>query len=57
MIARTHVAAVLGTIVLASTVTVAQAPQPASPDTAKGAIVGTGTFTAFVENMDRAPSR
>ena len=34
---------------------VAQAPSAsASTDSGKGAIIGTGTFTAFVENMDRS---
>ena len=34
---------------------VAQAPPAsASTDSSKGAIIGTGTFTAFVENMDRS---
>jgi catechol 2,3-dioxygenase-like lactoylglutathione lyase family enzyme len=32
---------------------VAQAPAP-SLDTGKGAVLGTGTFTGFVENMDRS---
>src|SRR5678816_4261058 len=27
---------------------------PASADSTKGAVLGTGTFTAFVENMDRS---
>ena len=29
-------------------------PAPVSTDSGKGAIIGTGTFTAFVENMDRS---
>src|SRR5262245_48274170 len=27
---------------------------PTSADSARGAVIGTGTFTAFVENMDRS---
>ena len=34
---------------------IGQAPA-ASADSAKGAVIGTGTFTAFVENMDRSPA-
>ena len=30
-----------------------QAP-PAASDSTKGAVIGTGTFTGFVENMDRS---
>jgi catechol 2,3-dioxygenase-like lactoylglutathione lyase family enzyme len=37
----------------ASTAT-GQAPAPAVADPGKGRIVGTGTFTSFVENMDRS---
>jgi catechol 2,3-dioxygenase-like lactoylglutathione lyase family enzyme len=32
----------------------AQAPPAAPAATSKGAVIGTGTFTAFVENMDRS---
>ena len=33
---------------------IGQAPPAASPDSSKGAVIGTGTFTGFVENMDRS---
>ena len=36
------------------TTVLAQAPPAAAVDAGKGAIIGTGTFTAFVENMDRS---
>jgi catechol 2,3-dioxygenase-like lactoylglutathione lyase family enzyme len=48
------VAAVLWSVALASATAIGQAPPSRSTDTSKGAIVGTGTFTAFVENMDRS---
>jgi catechol 2,3-dioxygenase-like lactoylglutathione lyase family enzyme len=47
-------AAVCGSLTLGSTTTIGQEPAPttnAAP--AKGAVVGTGVFTTFVENMDR----
>jgi catechol 2,3-dioxygenase-like lactoylglutathione lyase family enzyme len=44
--------AVVG-VALGHAVVNAQAPAAAA-DTGKGAVVGTGTFTAFVENMDRS---
>lgn len=45
------VAAGCALITLAETRAVGQAP---SGDATKGAIIGTGTFTSFVENMDRS---
>jgi catechol 2,3-dioxygenase-like lactoylglutathione lyase family enzyme len=47
-------AAVLGGTVFGATAAIGQAPPPGGADTSKGAIIGTGTFTAFVENMDRS---
>jgi catechol 2,3-dioxygenase-like lactoylglutathione lyase family enzyme len=47
-------AAVLGSVALGSATAIGQAPPSGATDTSKGAIVGTGTFTAFVENMDRS---
>lgn len=47
-------AAVCALLTLSSATTVGQAPAPADADAGKGAIVGTGTFTGFVENMDRS---
>lgn len=47
-------AAVHGLLTLGTATVIGQAPAPASADAGKGAIVGTGTFTAFVENMDRS---
>lgn len=41
-----------GLLMLAGTMVVAQAP--ASPSAAAGAVTGTGSFTSFVENMDRS---
>jgi catechol 2,3-dioxygenase-like lactoylglutathione lyase family enzyme len=51
---HTTVAAVLWGVALGSATAIGQAPPSGSTDTSKGAIVGTGTFTAFVENMDRS---
>src|SRR5262245_55939278 len=42
-----------GGVMLSSAIPSGQAPAPSGAD-AKGAVVGTGTFTAFVENMDRS---
>ncbi|MEO8257519.1 MAG: VOC family protein [Acidobacteriota bacterium] len=53
-ISRTIVAAVLSSVTLGGAGLLGQAPPSGSTDTSKGAIVGTGTFTAFVENMDRS---
>jgi catechol 2,3-dioxygenase-like lactoylglutathione lyase family enzyme len=51
---HTIVAAVLWGVALGSVTAVGQTPPSGTTDTGKGAIVGTGTFTAFVENMDRS---
>ena len=48
------VAAVVWSVALGSATAIGQAPPSQSTDTSRGAIVGTGTFTAFVENMDRS---
>ncbi len=50
---RACVAAVLSSLALTGVTMLGQAP-PAAADTSKGAVVGTGTFTAFVEDMDRS---
>jgi catechol 2,3-dioxygenase-like lactoylglutathione lyase family enzyme len=42
-----------GLLALGSAHGIAQAPAPPAND-GKGAIIGTGTFTSFVENMDRS---
>ena len=47
------VAALGGGLVLAGAMAGAQTAAPAAT-TGKGAVIGTGTFTAFVENMDRS---
>ena len=44
---RALIAAVCGLFALGSTTTQGQTPAP-------GAIIGTGTFPSFVENMDRS---
>ena len=49
----TVVAVVCGLLTVGWTTAHGQAPAP-SGDTSKGAIIGTGTFTSFVENMDRS---
>jgi len=46
-------AAVCGLLTLGSTTTIGQGTPPANGAPAKGAVVGTGVFTTFVENMDR----
>ena len=45
-------AALCGVVMLAGAIVGAQTTAPAT--TGKGAVIGTGTFTAFVENMDRS---
>lgn len=47
-----RVAALCGVVMLAGAIVSAQTTAPAA--TGKGAVIGTGTFTAFVENMDRS---
>ncbi len=47
-------AALCGLFTLGASTAIGQAPVPAAVDAGKGAIVGTGTFTAFVEDMDRS---
>jgi catechol 2,3-dioxygenase-like lactoylglutathione lyase family enzyme len=47
-------AAVCGMLALGSTTPVGQAPAPATVRSGKGAVIGTGVFTPFVENMDRS---
>ena len=47
-------AALCGLLTLGSTTALGQAPAPAGAEAGKGAIIGTGTFTSFVENMDRS---
>ena len=39
------------TAVLGHAAVVGQAPAAVSSDSGKGAVIGTGTFTGFVENM------
>jgi hypothetical protein len=50
--------AVVLVAVLGSAAAIGQTPSGAtssgSPDASKAAVLGTGTFTAFVENMDRS---
>jgi len=46
--------AVFGLFMVMSTTGMGQAPPAAAVDAGKGAIIGTGTFTSFVENMDRS---
>jgi catechol 2,3-dioxygenase-like lactoylglutathione lyase family enzyme len=48
------VAASLCCAALGRTTALGQAPAATAADAGKGAIIGTGTFTAFVENMDRS---
>jgi len=48
------VVAVLASVALGSAALVGQATPPGPAGTTKGAILGTGSFTAFVENMDRS---
>jgi len=52
LMSRVCAASVLSTLALAGVTIAGQSP--AAPDAGRGAIVGTGTFTAFVENMDRS---
>ena len=47
-------AAVCGVWALGGASVIGQGAPPASTDPGKGAIVGTGVFTSFVENMDRS---
>lgn len=48
--------AACGLLMLGGTAAIAQGPPPAAGGGAssKGAVIGTGTFTGFVENMDRS---
>jgi len=46
-------AALCGLLTLGRTTTIGQEPAPTNAAPAKGAVVGTGVFTTFVENMDR----
>ena len=48
------VATVCGLLSAAPAITSAQAPGAATGTPEKGAVIGTGTFTVFVENMDRS---
>ena len=48
------VACTCGLVWSARTIVTAQAPIPIRPAADKGAVIGTGTFTGFVENMDRS---
>ena len=48
------VAAVVSVAAFEHAAVLGQAPSPGPADTTKGAILGTGSFTAFVENMDRS---
>jgi hypothetical protein len=45
-------AAAPGGVVPGRTAAIGQAPPLRSADASRGATIGTGTFTAFVENMD-----
>jgi len=49
-------AAACGLLTLGATTAIGQAPAqaPAAADSGKGAVIGTGTYTGFVENMDRS---
>jgi len=47
------VAALLAAVMVSSAATNGQTP-PAAAGTGKAGVIGTGTFTAFVENMDRS---
>ena len=47
-------AAVCGLLTLGSATVIGQGPAPTKTGTVEGAVVGTGVFTAFVENMDRS---
>jgi len=47
-------ATVCGLLTLSGTTAIGQASAAAVADTGKGAVLGTGTFTGFVENMDRS---
>jgi catechol 2,3-dioxygenase-like lactoylglutathione lyase family enzyme len=47
-------AALCGLLILVDTTAIGQAPAPAAARSGNGAIVGTGQFTPFVENMDRS---
>src|SRR4030095_5659881 len=48
------VACACGLVWSARNIVTAQAPIPLRPAAATGAVIGTGTFTGFVENMDRS---
>lgn len=47
-------AVVCGLFTLGTARALTQTPAPGGTDTGKGAILGTGAFTVFVENMDRS---
>ena len=47
-------AAACGLLMLGRTIAVGQAPASPSASSGKGAVIGTGAFTSFVENMDRS---
>lgn len=51
---RIAAAAACGLLTLGTATAIGQAPAAGGADGGKGAIVGTGTFTAFVEDMDRS---
>lgn len=51
---RARLILVCASLALGSAIAVGQAPPAGPADAGQGAIVGTGTFTAFVENMDRS---
>jgi catechol 2,3-dioxygenase-like lactoylglutathione lyase family enzyme len=48
------VVAACGVLMLGRTTVAGQAPAPTGIASEKGAVIGTGTFTGFVENMDRS---
>jgi catechol 2,3-dioxygenase-like lactoylglutathione lyase family enzyme len=48
------VAAACGLVLPAHAIVTAQAPIPIRAASDKGAVIGTGTFTGFVENMDKS---
>jgi catechol 2,3-dioxygenase-like lactoylglutathione lyase family enzyme len=53
MLSHRMVVITLALITVGATAIIGQTPPPSS-DASKGAVVGTGSFTAFVENMDRS---
>src|SRR5688572_20560459 len=54
LMSRAFGAAVLLSVALGSATAIGQAPPSAAADPSRGAVIGTGAFTAFVENMDRS---